>query len=468
MPNIREMQRRLSRWATDHPGERYRDLFNLVCDDAWLLQAYVSIAQNKGAQTPGVDDVTRKEWEHDFGDNMDELRRHLREGAYSPQPCRRVYVPKASGKLRPLGIPALRDRIVQQAVRMAIEPIFEADFLDCSHGFRPGRSTHDAMAAVRTYMIDRKRMYYVIEDDIKGYFDAIHHKKLMVLLKRRIGDKRVLEIIWSFLKAGVMQEGVFSGTEQGTPQGGVISPLLANVYLHELDLYFHRRFSSRTPWQREKCRKRGGNNVGYVRYADDFVVPCNGHIADVRQLKEDIAVFLRDELRLTLSEEKTLITHVNDGFEFLGFRFYRGRDREGKWKPKTAVPDAKVASVKEKIKFLTERDRTCLDEAAVLTGLNAVLRGWGRYYQYVPAATTFRDVDRYAFWRMVRWFRHKYRWTTRETLRRRYTDTRGNRRLYAEWKSASGGGRVMLFTLTRDIRRREYYPRKKENPFLAG
>jgi len=466
MPNIRETQRRLSQWATDHKGERYRDLFNLVSGEAWLWQAYENVSRNKGAKTSGVDNQTLEEWKRDSSANTEKLRTEVLDRTYRPQPARRVYIPKQSGKLRPLGIPALRDRIVQEAVRMAIEPIFEADFLECSYGFRPNRSTHDAIAAVRTYMIDRKRMYYVIEGDIKGYFDAIHHKKLIALLKRRIADKRVLDLIWLFLKAGVMEDGHFSATSLGTPQGGVISPLLANVYLHELDMYFYKRFRDRTPWEREKCRKHGGNNAGYIRYADDFVVPCNGHIRDVRRLKEDIAVFLREELHLALSEEKTVVTHTNDGFEFLGFRLQRGKDRSGKWKPKSYVPKPKVESVKEKIRMLTERNRTYLAESAVVTQLNAVLRGWGNYYRHLPCAKTFREVDHYAFHRLVRWYVHKYKWRRTEVMRKRYTNEVGNRRLYAEWESRSGRHRVMLFVLTRDIRREEYYHRKKSNPFL--
>jgi len=345
--------------------------------------------------------------------------------------------------------------------------MFEADFVGTSHGFRPTRSTQDAMAAVRTYMIDGKRMYYVIEGDIKGYFDAIHHQKLMTLLKRRIADKRLLNVIWLFLKSGVMEDGLFASTEHGTPQGGVISPLLANVYLHELDRFHHERFTQRTPWEREKCRKHGGTNAGYVRYADDFVFLCNGHIEDVRKLKEEVAGYLSSELHLTLSEEKTVITHVNDGFEFLGFRFFRGRDHEGEWKPKTAIPQSKFESVKENIRILTERDHTYLDEVAIVMKLNALLRGWGNYYRHVPAVTDFRRVDHYAFQRLVRWFRHKYKWTTQQVLERRWTRDAGNRRLFAEWNNVEGRKRMALVVLTRDIKREDYYARKKGNPYLA-
>ena len=467
MPNIREMQRRLSQWATDHPQERYRDLFNLVCQPAWLRQAYENVARNKGAKTPGIDGMTHRTWERHIEDNLERLRCELREGRYQPQPCRRVYIPKKDGKLRPLGIPTFRDRTVQEAVRMAIEPIFEADFFHTSHGFRPNRSTRDAMRAVKVYMLNKKRMYYVIEGDIKGCFDAIHHKKLMSLLKRRIADKRILSIIWLFLKSGVMEDGLFRSTGHGTPQGGVISPLLANVYLHELDRFYYDRFTNRTHWEREKCRKHGGNNAGYVRYADDFVFLCNGHIEDVRKLKEEVASYLSRELHLTLSEEKTVITYVNDGFEFLGFRFYRGRGQDGKWKPKAAIPKSRMESVKENIRRLTERDRTFMDEAAVVARLNAVLRGWGNYYQDMFASTDFRKVDHYACHRLVRWYRHKYHWKSTEVLKRRYTRDAGNRRLFAEWDSSKGRKRITLVVLTRDIKRFSYYPWQKVNPYLA-
>ena len=351
---------------------------------------------------------------------------------------------------------------------MALEPIYEADFLKCSYGFRPNRSTHDAMVAIRAWMVDGKRMYYVIEGDIKGYFDTIHHKKLMSLLRRRIADKRILDLIWSFLKAGVMADGLLSATSQGTPQGGVISPLLANVYLHELDMYFQKRFRDRTDWERAKCRAHGGNNAGYVRYADDFVVLCNGHMQDVKQLKEDIAAFLQDTLHLTLSETKTKITHGNDGFDFLGFRFYRGIAGDGKWKPKTAIPDSNIEVVKTKIRHLTEHDHTYMDEAAVVAQLNAVLRGWGNYYRYTPASRVFRTVDRFVFYRLLQWFVHKYKWSQSEVLRRRYSGDTGDRRLYAEWSARDGLRRVLLYALTRDMKYKEYYPKKNGNPFLEN
>lgn len=468
MPNIRETQKRLSRWATDHPWERYRDLWNLVTSPAWLMEAYCHISVNKGAETPGIDGKTIAAWEKNLVGNMDKLIDELIDGSYRPMPCRRVYIPKRNGKMRPLGIPALRDRIVQEAIRMAIEPIYEADFLEYSFGFRPGRSTHDAFAAVRTWMIDSRRMRYVIEGDIKGCFDAINHTKLMSLLRRRIKDKRVVSLLWLFLKAGVMEQGVFSETGEGTPQGGVISPLLANIYLHELDRYLYDRFLGDSPNKKTYRRRCGGYNIGYVRYADDFVVFCNGSIDDVKQLKHDIAAFLGEELQLMLSEEKTLITHVNDGFDFLGFQFYRGLSRQGKWVPKTRVPQSRIEAVKEKVKHITEHSRICIDEAAIVRNLNRILLGWGNYYCHTPAGLVFSNVDHYAYWRLVKWYRRKHRWTTAQVLRNRQTREPGDLRLFADWCNIQGESRrIRLKCLTRDITFSEYWPRRIANPFLC-
>jgi len=402
MPNIREIQRRLSRWATDHPGERYRDLFNLVCDDAWLLQAYVSIAQNKGAQTPGVDDVTRKEWERDFGANMDELRRHLREGAYSPQPCRRVYVPKASGKLRPLGIPALRDRIVQQAVRMAIEPIFEANFLPCSYGFRPGRSAHMAIDRIRR-SITFEGQTTVIDADIRGYFDNIRQDILLRLVQRRISDRRVVKLIGSWLRTGVMEHGELTEPDGlGTPQGGVISPLLANIYLHSFDVMFAR------------AQIRGT----LVRYADDVVILTRGHGTQVlEQVRRMLA-----RLGLELHSEKTRVVQAAKGFDFLGvhFRLRPARKRNTRLKQicRRWPSNRSMARIKQKVReTIGRRYGTSLEE--VIADLNPMIRGWNAYHQpTVSDRQRLLSLNRFVYERL------------RIFLKRKYSDqSRGGRRL---------------------------------------
>ena len=196
MPNIRETQRRLSQWAVDHEGERYRELFNLVCDRDWLRCAYSNVAQNRGAETPGVDKVTRAEWGRDLTANLEQLRTDLRTGAYRPEPCRRVYIPKRNGKLRPLGIPTVRDRVVQMATLLILEPIFEADFLDCSYGFRPGRSQHDALDALAVGITDKK-VNFILDADVRSFLDPVSYCPLVDEVQSKSSDCRAKTLMRS-------------------------------------------------------------------------------------------------------------------------------------------------------------------------------------------------------------------------------------------------------------------------------
>ena len=216
-------------------------------------------------------------------------------------------------------MPGLRDRIVQEALRAILDPIYEADFQHHSYGFRKGRCTMDAIAVLMPLFNTSVKYYWVIEGDISSYFDNVHHRKLMSILKKRIADKALLDLIWKFLKAGVMEGELFAQTDKGVPQGGVVSPLLANVYLNEFDRWAEARWHQRTANERQRRRRAGLGNFVMVRYADDFVVVTNGRKHEAVQTKQEISQFLYEELHLELSDSKTKITHVNDGFEFLGF-----------------------------------------------------------------------------------------------------------------------------------------------------
>jgi RNA-directed DNA polymerase len=338
--DIGERQRKLSLWAVQRLTEpeqglfaskrdlRLYDLYHLVYEPTWLRAAHERVARNSGSKTAGCDGITMSTFDADLEENLRKLAEDLRTERFEPHPVRRVYIPKKNGKLRPLGVPSIRDRIVQESLRMILEPIFEAEFYDLSFGFRPNRSTIDALATILHRASNKGLYHWVIEGDIKSCFDKIHHRKLIQLLRSRIRDEKLLRLVWRFLRAGVMEKALFAATQEGTPQGGVVSPLLANVYLHELDRYLERR-TSWSPAVRRQRRREGRANFVHIRYADDFVVMCNGTRAEAEAMKRDLQEFLSSELKLTLSEEKTQITHVNDGFPVPGVRHPTGDDRLG-------------------------------------------------------------------------------------------------------------------------------------------
>lgn len=324
-----EKQKTLAARASEDPGYRFHNLYQLLHWEYWIRCAAQTVLSRPGSRTAGVDSKTKDDFLNDYDRQIHAIVGQLKEKTFRPQPVRRVHIPKAPGKMRPLGIPALRDRIVQEALRMMLDPIYESDFQPHSYGFRKGRSTMDAIAVLMPGFNSCSKRFYVIEGDLESYFDTVNHRKLIRLLKRRIADRSVIDLIWSFLKAGLMEGRLFSKTEAGVPQGGVLSPLLANVYLNEFDRWADEKWHCLSTYQRQRLRSSGRGTYQMVRYADDFVVISNDTIAGVRQARDEIKAFLESELRLKLSEEKTRITHVNDGFDFLGFRSRGASQRDG-------------------------------------------------------------------------------------------------------------------------------------------
>ena len=318
-------QTKLHRWAVQDEQKRFGDLFNLVCDPATLLVAWERVKRNRGSRTAGVDGQTRKQVEQIGAEAvLEQLREELKNGAYRPLPARERLIPKRSGKLRSLGISALRDRIVQTAAKLVLEPIFEAGFCPTSYGFRPGRRAQDAIEQVR-FFIHAPRLYeWVIEGDVEDCFGQIHQRLLMEQVRRRVTDKRVLALIRLFLAAGVMRElDTVTATPSGTPQGSSLSPLLSNIALSVLDRHFEAAWASRTHNQRARDRANGHPSYRMIRFADDFVVLVRGTEAQAHAIKMQAAEFMAEQMRLTLSPEKTAITHVDDGFDLLGFRIKR-------------------------------------------------------------------------------------------------------------------------------------------------
>ena len=448
-----DIQRKLYAWSRSHPGEAWRDMWNWLTDPRNLRLAWRRVAGNRGARTAGVDGWTVKRIEARFGvqDFLAGLHRQLRAGSFRPSPVRRVMIPKRGrpGQHRPLGVPTVADRVVQAAVLHLLEPVFEAGFYPVSYGFRPRKACRDAVEHIRNAIrpagkSDRPEPPYqwVIEGDIKGCFDNIDHHDLMGRLRRRLRDVKVRRLVRAFLKAGVLTGEAFLRSEAGTPQGGILSPLLANIALSAIEERYLRFIAPRRTRDgkayarpgdairkfRHFERKAGRPVFLPVRYADDFVVLVAGTETQARAEKEALGHYLQRELKLMLSAEKTRVTALTEGFAFLGHRVrLRWDDRWGYW-PRVEIPKEKVNDLRYRIKQTTNRGHTHLSFQDVIDALNPVLLGWGYFYQHCYGAkAVFSRADHYVWDRLRRWLRKKYPKTPRLVIRRRYWRRIGTR-----------------------------------------
>ena len=386
---IRTLQRKLYIKAKQEPAYRFYALYDKVWRADILMFAYRLVRANKGS--PGIDGMTFEDIEQSGGiaTLLEELTQDLKHKTYQPSPVRRVMIPKADGSLRPLGIPSIRDRVAQMAVKLVIEPIFEADFCPNSYGFRPKKSAHGAVDEIAKAL--HEGYTQVIDADLSKYFDSIPHAKLLAVIAERIVDSGILHLIKLWLKAPVIEESK-DGTRKcvgggkanriGTPQGGVISPLLANCYLHLLDRI----------WDRRQLDKKLGARI--VRYADDFVVLCKGKVdtpmAWIRQIL--------DRLDLRLNESKTHIVDARrESFNFLGFAIKVSKSwRSGKRYTHVCPAPKSLAKIKARVKQLTTRNHTPLPLADIVERMNATLCGWANYFHYRNSSTVLMQVRTHA------------------------------------------------------------------------
>ena len=409
--NVDEMQKKLSQKAEKEPEHQFENLYGMLCNEVWLRAAAHKTLSNTGSVTAGIDGMTKSNFLGDYDGNIDRLKETLKAKTFEPTPVKRVYIPKPnSEKKRPLGIPILLDRIVQEALRMILEPIWETDFSVHSYGFRPNRSTYDAMAYLGKSLTGNSGASYqwVIEGDIASYFDTIPHRRLIKAVKKRVADRNIRDLLWKFLRAGVMYQDTMKETLTGTPQGGIVSPLLANIYLHELDRYMESKYLNLTESQRRSRRKQGKGNALYVRYADDFVVLWNGTKAEAHTTKQEIGEFLCT-MGLTLSEEKTKVTHTTEGFDFLGHRIIRSIGISGKMAPKVLIPEKAIKQFRFKVREILTPSSTEESIGWIIQRLNWLTRGWCEYYRCTSSPSwAFRKVEYELFWDFAHWLGQKY------------------------------------------------------------
>ena len=504
MRTVQQEQAHLAKLAAANPTKRFVKLYRLLYQRQWLDTALDAIRSNKGFTTPGSNGVRGSDLDDQ---RLNKLAEQLRTGTYQPTPVRRVFIPKRNGKLRPLGLPSAEDKVVQSAIKLILEPIYEQSFRNCSHGFRPQRSCHTALRA----SLLQRTPTWTIEGDLQSYFDTIDHGVLLTVLRKKIADERLIELIRKFLKAGYLHQQHWYPTWSGSPQGGVLSPLLANVLLHEFDQYVedtlganqpkgreytdhnpaynrinlklnrrsHRLRRETNPEKRAKllaeiqdlARQRSHTpsmrpvrRLSYIRYADDWTLALHGYSKDeARALKAHLADWLTTQLKLTLSPDKTVITHWTDRVSFLGFelRGIRSRTNGVAKPPRLIISPAAEQRVRHTIAKLTRR--TSIEPGDMIPALNLVLRGWMNYYCYATNPhRVFARVLHHAFWCLVRYLNKRAKQHgSRKVMRRYYGTVNGHKTIV--YTSPSTGRQVSLI---RSIGRKSLYDFREPIPSI--
>ena len=463
---LQSVQRKLYARSRETPDYRFDELWGLVTDPRNLRIAFSRVQRNRGARTAGIDRITvRKIVQKGAEEYLVAIRKELRSGSFHPSPVRRVLIPKAgkAGVFRPLGIPTVKDRTIQAAMKQIMEPIFEAGFYPTSYGFRPGRSVHGALAHLKTLLLprgakrwniaERPPFQWAIEGDIKSCFDNIGHHPLMMRVRRRIGDGKLNRLILAFLKAGVMSDTQFIRSDSGSPQGGILSPLLSNVALSIIDERYERQvwprsgtsgskrgrptkpltdpalITRRALMNRARDKRRGLPVFMPMRYADDFVILVSSPDSDpergrliAEQEKSALAQMLETQMGLTLSPEKTLVTPVTSTLRFLGHHLrVRRHPSRRTLVPRLVIPKDRSQRLRRAIELIFDRSTITETLESRLKRLNPILRGWGNFYRHAwGAKRVFTGIDHYVWWTIKRWLVKKHPDTKMDQIAKQY------------------------------------------------
>jgi RNA-directed DNA polymerase len=467
MDDIGRTQTALARKAMAVPDHRFDDLYHLICRSDWLETAAKRVLANTGARTPGVDGMTKNDLktEEQRKAFLLSLQTELKTGIYHPHPVVRIWIPKANGGQRPLGVPTIKDRIVQMMLKMLMEPIWESDFIEYSYGFRPKRRTMDAISWCYRRIQPRTKHFWVIEGDIKGCFDNIDHKILMKQIKMKIKDRRILAVIAQQLRARVLDQELYTDPTTGIPQGGIVSPLLANIYLNAFDKWWLEKYGTKTVAERQRERRNGKGAVQLLRYMDDFILLTSGPKAYAEAVRDEVAKFLSTELHLTLSPEKTLITNAKDGFDFLGFHVEYEQPKNNKPWLRVTPTKRSEERLKENIRTITARERTPWQTPLnTIKAINRVLRGWINYYRHCSVKGRAKKLDWWVNQEYGRWLCEKHKGKGIRWVLKNYRFLENGTRKNLAVRNETGG--LEFLFLMSDVSLKPYKPTKQPNPYL--